>query len=300
LQQAPNEESLGNTTAFLIPGTKSVSHFCTNCGCNVFFHHGSDGRWLACAGITEIKGENKADGPQARKSVSKIGYHEFVGDTSDGGIAVHLTKVGGRDVPCYGEDPDVSGAERLQPDELDKLLAETDTAAASRGKFLEASCRCGSCRLRIASPIYKDSDEGWYLPKHDRNKYYARFCCCQSCRLTLGFSLQPWAYIPPSQIQTSDGSPVIFGLETGKAGQFDKLKHYQSSDTVLRSFCGECGATIFYQSFERPYVVDVSVGVLRSKVGNAMVGEWLEWDRNVVSKRDEAVDEDLVEAWLNS
>jgi hypothetical protein len=188
----------------------------------------------------------------------------------------------------------------LRSEELEKMLANADKAVASRGDALEALCRCGSCELRILPPAYEASNEGWYLPKHDRNKYYARFCCCRSCRLTLGFSLQPWTYIPPERIQTSTGETVIFGPETRNAAQFGKLKHYQSSDTVLRSFCGECGATMFYQSFERPYVIDVSIGVLRSKFGNAMVGEWLEWDRNIVSKKDEALDGDLVEAWLTT
>jgi hypothetical protein len=54
---------------------------------------------------------------------------------------------------------------------------------------------------------------------------------------------------------------------------------------------------VFYQSFERPYIIDVSVGVLRSNMGNALVGEWLDWDRDYVSKRDEAVDEELIRAW---
>ncbi|KAK4935038.1 hypothetical protein LTR10_023823 [Elasticomyces elasticus] len=108
----------------------------------------------------------------------------------------------------------------------------------------------------------------------------------------------PWTYVPPSQIYTDDMHPVVFGPEAKAATQIKGLKHYQSSDTVLRSFCATCGATIFYQSFDRPYVIDVSVGVIRSTFGNGLVKEWLEWDRKMVSKKDEAVDEELIEAWL--
>ncbi|KAJ9601909.1 hypothetical protein H2200_013579 [Cladophialophora chaetospira] len=220
----------------------------------------------------------------------------------NGGIAPFLTKLGERDVPSYTTEPEDDRVETLKEKELHELressLSQPDSAVQERGDMLEVSCHCGACQLRIAPPAYTDSSEGFHVPRGDRNKYYARLCCCRSCRLTLGFTLQPWTYIPPEQIFTVNKEPVLFGVKTKDTVQIEKLKHYQSSEFVLRSFCTDCGATMFYQSFERPLWIDVSVGVLRSKAGNVLAGEWLDWERNEVAKRDEAVDEELVKAWL--
>ena len=262
-----------------------------------------DERWSACAGIVEMKAsENEAKQEKGGTNVSKIMFHEYVADAKDGGMAPFLTKLGDRDVPCYRTEPEGEDAKVIQEGELHNLQEASfhppSSTTESRGEMLEASCHCGSCQFRIAAPPYNDSSEGWYIPKADRNRYYARLCGCRSCRLTLGFTLQPWTYVPPSQIFTTANQPVIFGPDGKDTVQIEKMKHYQSSESVLRSFCSKCGATLFYQSFDRPYIIDVSAGVLRSKIGNAMVGEWLEWDRRAISHQAEAVDEELVRAWL--
>ncbi|KAJ5788406.1 hypothetical protein N7457_003396 [Penicillium paradoxum] len=44
-------------------------------------------------------------------------------------------------------------------------------------------------------------------------------------------------------------------------------KSYKSSEGVLRTFCGTCGATVFYTCAERPGIVDVAVGILRAPEG---------------------------------
>ena len=283
----PSEKSLSNATAY---ETSEVyaRFFCNKCGCNVFARCKQDGRWLACAGILEVKGNN-----EGQRNVSEIAYHEYAGDPKDGGIAPFLMRLGNREVPCYKTEPKGKNAEVMK----ESTFPESSSAVEERGEMLEVSCHCGSCQLRIAPAPYKDGSEGWYVPKGNLSKYYARICCCRSCRLTLGFTLQPWSFILPSQIFTTAKEPVVFGPEAQKVVQIEKLKHYQSSESVLRSFCTECGATIFYQSFDRPYIIDVSVGVLRSKLGNGMVSEWLEWDKSTVSNRGEAMDEELVEAW---
>jgi hypothetical protein len=304
LEGSPSEKSLNNATAFKT-SEKYTRFFCKECGCNAFVRSERDGRWSACAGIVETEQTEGMIGQRsAEKNVSKVLFHEYVGDAKDGGIAPFLTKLGDRDVPCYNTEPGEKGAEVLKESELQHLretsLHQPAVARRDRGEALEVSCHCGACQLRIAPPSYGVSSEGWYVPKSDRNKYYARICCCRSCRLTLGFTLQPWAYIPPSQIHTVNGEPMVFGPKAKDTVQVEKLGHFQSSEYVLRSFCTVCGATMYYQSFERPYIIDVSVGVLRSTFCNVMAGEWLEWGRELVSKRNEAVDEELVEAWLGS
>ena len=254
--------------------------------------------WSACAGIVELtESENEVGG---QKNVSKILFHEHVDDPKDGGIAASLTKLGDRDVTCYKHEAEGPEFEIISGPDLHRFQERSLHAEQNRGDVLEVSCRCGSCQLRIAPSAYDGSSEGWYVPEKDRTKYCARICCCRSCRLTLGFTLQPWTYIPPSQIFTASNEPLVFGPKARETVQIQKLKYYQSSESVLRSFCSECGATMFYQNFERPYIIDMSVGVLRSKFGNGMLREWLEWDPTVVSKRDEATDEELVESWMSS
>jgi len=289
LKGPPIAKSLDNATAYHT--AKFEHYFCKECGCNIFARCKTDGRWIACSGTIEIDRE-----PGKEANVSKVTLHEHVGAANDGGIAPYLSHLSGRDVPCYLGEPE---GEAMHKSELRQLQEKAFNVPSSveRGEALDVACHCEQVRLRIKPPPYDEKSEGWYVPP-DRSKYYARLCCCRSCRLTTGFTMQPWTYILPSQIHTSTGERVIFGPEAKEKSQIEGLKYYQSSECVLRSFCTTCGATIFYQSFERPYIIDVSVGVLRSTMGNALVGEWLDWDRQVVSKRNEAVDEELIRAWL--
>ncbi|KIX03518.1 uncharacterized protein Z518_07071 [Rhinocladiella mackenziei CBS 650.93] len=292
LKDRPSEESMSNAASYKA-SEKYTRYFCKGCGCNVFVRSERDGRWLACAGVVEFSGADDS----GYKNVAKVMFHEYMGDATDGGIGPYLTRLGGRDVPCYVTEPH-QDAGPMKEGELLEIQTKTNQAqSSSRGDMMEVACHCGGVQLRIAPPPYSESSEGWHVPV-DHSKYYARICCCRSCRLTIGFSMQPWTYIPPSQIFTVDGKPVVFGPKAKETAQMEKLKHYQSSVDVLRSFCTTCGASIFYQCFDRPYIIDVSVGVVRSKFGNVLAREWLAWDRDLVSKRNEAVDEELVDAWL--
>ncbi|KAL6246262.1 hypothetical protein RBB50_006497 [Rhinocladiella similis] len=285
LKGQPSTKSVDCATGYHTP--LFVRYFCKNCGCNVFALGKADGRWLACSGTLEI---DRKTGDVL--NVSKITAHEYVGDAADGGIAPFISKIRGQEIPCYRDEP-----EGVAMDE-DQLALLRQTPPSEREDTLSAACHCGAVRFRIKPPPYDEKSEGWYVPS-DRSKYYARLCCCRSCRLSIGFAMQPWAYIPPSQILTEAGQPVLFGPQHKETTQLGGMKYYQSSDVVLRGFCTTCGATMLYQPFERPYIIDVSVGILRSKHGNTLAREWLDWDRTVVSKRPEAVEDDLIRAWLN-
>ncbi|KAK5206855.1 hypothetical protein LTR41_007388 [Exophiala xenobiotica] len=288
LKGPASAKSLANATIYHT--AKFEQYFCKECGCNVFVRSKTDDSWIACSGTVEIARESGEE-----VNVSRVTLHEHVGAANDGGIAPYLSHLGGRDVPCYLGEPE---GEPMAESELRQLRERALNVPSSvdRGEALEVACHCEQVRLQIKPPQYDEKSEGWYVPP-DRSKYSARLCCCRSCRLANGFTMQPWSYIPPSRIYTATGERVIFGPEAKETSQIKELKYYQSSDSVLRSFCTTCGATVFYQSFERPYIIDVSVGVLRSNMGNALVGEWLDWDRDYVSKRDEAVDEELIRAW---
>ncbi|KAJ9641228.1 hypothetical protein H2204_002906 [Knufia peltigerae] len=293
LKGPPSAKSLGCATGYHTPGY--VRYFCKNCGCHTFAFTKADGQWLACSGTLET--DRKIDDVL---DISRITHHEHVGDAADGGIAPFLSKIGGRKIPYHEGEP-AADTTTMDEDRL-QLLRGRPSSSRERGDHVDASCHCGSVRFRIEPPPYDNESQGWYVPS-DRSKYYARLCCCRSCRLGLGFTMQPWAYIPPSQIRTAEDAgqqPILFGPQHEQnTRQFGEgMRYYQSSEMVLRGFCTKCGATMLYQPFERPYIINVSVGILRSKKGNTMAREWLDWDRKVVSKRPEAVDEDVIRSWL--
>jgi hypothetical protein len=70
------------------------------------------------------------------------------------------------------------------------------------------------------------------------------------------------------------------------------LKEYNSSPGCYRGFCGICSATIFWRSDERPYLIDVSVGILRAPEGSR-AESWLQWWTDRVSFIEAAVDHAL-------
>lgn len=76
---------------------------------------------------------------------------------------------------------------------------------------------------------------------------------------------------------------------------FGTLKSYRSSPIAKRWFCDTCGANVFYDSDERPTLLDVSVGVLDADSG-ARAEEWLEWEKGRVSFREDVHNTSLLEA----
>jgi hypothetical protein len=101
-----------------------------------------------------------------------------------------------------------------------------------------------------------------------------------------GFDLVQWAFVPRCNIIGPSGTPYD--------ESFGAMKTYRSSVGVTRSFCGVCGANIFWEADFRPTLVDVAVGALDAESG-ARAEEWLEWATERVSFREEAHHLDLIE-----
>ncbi|RVX68811.1 hypothetical protein B0A52_07466 [Exophiala mesophila] len=315
LKGRPSETSMANVSSY--NATKDVTrYFCSTCGCNVFIFDGPTGHWIACAGIVEtedtkdnqaIETTQSSDVQKPGKNISNLQYHEWVDDVKDGGWAAFLTRLdNGRQVPFYKVSPHQS-KEQLSLEELlavqQRARTKTAILASSRGDRhqMRATCHCGGVDLRIDPPPIPDTHNHSHqndTPTSEPPRYPAAICCCRSCRLSLGFALQPWTYVPPDRIRTASGELVAFGPDTKNNNQIEKMKHYQSSENVLRSFCTSCGATVFFQDANRMSVIDVSVGIIRSDGENGMVEEWLKWNRSGVSARDEVVEEELVNAWV--
>jgi hypothetical protein len=68
--------------------------------------------------------------------------------------------------------------------------------------------------------------------------------------------------------------------------QLGTSRTFVSSKGVIRTFCGTCGATVFFSSEERirndgERVVDIAVGLLRAPEGIA-AEDWLTWRTGLI------------------
>ncbi|KAI0487368.1 hypothetical protein F4859DRAFT_464712 [Xylaria cf. heliscus] len=139
-------------------------------------------------------------------------------------------------------------------------------------------------------------------------RYLAGTCACRSCRLTSGFEIQTWAFVPRANIffhihesqrgSSASGSWTPPSLsESNEGGDIvpldfealppDILTSYESSEGVRREFCSHCGATVFWRDRWRPEIIDVSVGLLDAAEG-ARAETWLDWWTERVSFAEDA------------
>jgi len=99
------------------------------------------------------------------------------------------------------------------PDMMPNIMPEM-VIAATAGKIYTGGCHCGAVRFRVTGPVGK-----------------ILICHCYDCRRTAGLS---WAGI--------DAALDRFDLVKDAS-----LKWYDSSAIAKRGFCGDCGASLFYQ-----------------------------------------------------
>ena len=229
--------------------------------------------------------------------------HEFVADTVDGGMATFMTRLGDRDVPCF--EGAASAQKQLSTYNMKKMAQESFKAAVLEADdMLRAECYCGGVSLLIKRADHTEnaiSKLDRFKPK-EQNKYMAFVCTCRYCRLATGNTISPWIYVPPAivinphtdkpvaqhhEVSTEEGRKMNAGLN---------LKPFWSSLNSCRSFCGTCGATVFYSTDKRQEIVNVAAGLLRAAEG-AMARRWLSWQWGRTAWKDEATDHELMEAW---
>ena len=153
-------------------------------------------------------------------------------------------------------------------------------------------------------------------PSPPQVKYLAGLCACTTCRLTSGFDIQSWCFIPKTNILTMDNDDQPFDFTVSDNN--NKLAHYTSSKHATRYFCPVCSATVFWHRSDhpssssdddddggsRPNLIDVSAGLLSSSSFSAAnptgegarVEDWLYWWSERVSFCEEAVNKQFVEA----
>lgn len=260
-------------------------YFCSHCGTNVWLQDKREDGPDVCSGAFD-----KVNG------IIELKNQIFVGDTIDGGQSTWIP------------DKNIAAWEGFSKES--KLVnIEGDTSLkvdAVEAPELRAYCQCKGVQFKITrpnqsskdlyspwpdlvKPYHSESPENkqdikWWLRAGD-TKYLAGICGCNSCRLSSGFDIQPWAFVPKRNILQLDGKPLNF--ETGS------LKQYESAQGIYRNFCGTCGATAFWHCDERPELIDVSVGLLDAKEG-ARAESWLQWWTDRISFEEAAQNKDLI------
>ncbi|KAI3340965.1 hypothetical protein F4824DRAFT_450206 [Ustulina deusta] len=156
--------------------------------------------------------------------------------------------------------------------------------------------------LRPDLDSHSEQPENHSTEKGGLRRYLAGTCACVSCRLTSGFEIQTWAFIPRANIffHIPDDHAGSSGSEPGPANDAQNivpldfatlppniLKSYESSQGVRREFCSFCGATVFWRDRWRPELMDVSVGLLDADEG-ARAETWLDWWTGRVSFAEDA------------
>ncbi|EXJ90524.1 hypothetical protein A1O1_03627 [Capronia coronata CBS 617.96] len=271
----------------------------------MFVNVTKDDSWSVCSGvIDQVVGREQV----SCLSLEKIMQHEFVGDTKDGGLALCLADLHDHSVPLFIQascGASTENAINFRRELFERSGALGASATEQRGE-LDASCHCGGVAFRITPPNaaseacssnYPDllvpyhssssenpTDAKWWL-RADNSKYLAGTCACRSCRLGSGFPIQTWAFIPRANILQADGKQLDY--------EMGSLKEIESSKNCFRSFCGTCGATVFWHCRTRPGLVDVSVGLLRAEEGSR-AERWLQWWTERVSFMEDALDQALV------
>lgn len=340
----------------------AVRYSCVVCSAQLLFHHlgslkdGSEedreeGEYMMCVAAGALE---KVEG------IVQPGYHIHVEDTRDGGLADHLIGVDGVYLKRYSrgrgteELPLGWKHEGLLHSHHSTNVQKPDAQARDRLRF---SCHCNTIRFSVTRPTqastipyaaYPDllyphdvthlaklrnhSDEKWWLrpaagsPKLTLpTKYLAGHCACDNCRLTSGFEIQSWAYVPLANIVDENGRP--FALVEDGRGDLDEvraavdklalsdnihlppreegsdgpsrrpagLKQYITSPGRYREFCSKCGATAFAWQAGRPDLVCVAVALVDESQAGARAEGWFEWCLTRVGYAEEAVGTHTVE-----
>ena len=79
---------------------------------------------------------------------------------------------------------------------------------------VEGGCLCGATRFRVRMP-----------------SRFCSHCHCSNCRRAHGAAFVTWAGFPREQIEILSG----------------ELSRYVTDTGATRSFCGQCGTTLFYE-----------------------------------------------------
>ncbi|KAK7189794.1 duf636 domain protein [Paraphaeosphaeria sporulosa] len=273
-------------------------HFCTTCGTQMYLEYNHDDHFEAATGTLQV---DHTDGLLDYKA------HIWIEDTPDGGASQFLVNMNGEPLDRYLQEP-------RQSDLVPLDWCTKSQASAPGSTPIYAHCHCKGVEFWIMPPdsaskkaespwpdLLVPSETGssanpgnspWWLPTP--HHYLAGTCACRSCTRASGFDITFWAFIPTANITLDVDGKVPFARNP----YWGTIKTYRSRDDVTRSFCGRCGANVFYDGHNRPSIVDVAVGLLDAGSG-ARAEEVLAWWAGRVSFREYALNMKLIEGLEN-
>ncbi|KAM0808293.1 putative Mss4-like protein [Seiridium cardinale] len=110
----------------------------------------------------------------------------------------------------------------------------------------------------ISTSLFVDNEPVYQIKSH---------VYTDSCRLTSGAHVISWTFIPLDRCEPKiERDDLLIGT----------MKTFESLPGVLISFCGVCGADVFYSCQERTNIVDVAVDILRAPEG-VRAENWPVW-----------------------
>ncbi|KAL4879902.1 hypothetical protein BJY04DRAFT_219708 [Aspergillus karnatakaensis] len=234
--------------------------FCSRCGCHIGYRGMKDTgawRWYISVSIFE----------EGSAAAWKFVGNAFADKTVDGGFSeffngMHKRQLQVRDQPIQ-ESQEERDARREEVEAEAELIEEEYQ--------LLAKCHCGELSLSISRPRadYMTKPESGHSV-HYSNTHLPRWLAlvdlCSDCRLVTGTHLTTWLFVQRDHISPSIPESLLIGT----------ARSYWSSDNVLRTFCGTCGATVFVTQAQQGDVVDIATGLLRAREG-VMLGHWAWW-----------------------
>ncbi|KAF2021186.1 hypothetical protein BU24DRAFT_446264 [Aaosphaeria arxii CBS 175.79] len=278
--------------------------FCGTCGTHMFLEYDFDGHFEAATGAVRVEGREGTDG------VVRVEAVMWIGDTVDGGAGRFIKSVDGRVLRRFLEgSTDEEGGGDVPPDWTSSSRRQ-EVPEGKGEEAVHARCHCGGVEFWVTPPNaasrearspYPDllvpynsrksaenpGNEAWWLPGEGR--YLAGTCACESCRRVSGFDVTFWAFVPTCNIFQDEACTVPFT----RRPYWGSMKVYESSKGVTRTFCGTCGANVFWDGEGRDGLVDVAVGLLDAKSG-ARAEEILSWCTERVSFAEEALNKGLI------
>ncbi|KAH7135457.1 Mss4-like protein [Dendryphion nanum] len=274
-------------------------HFCSTCGTHMYLEYHDDGHFEVATGTLQAE---RTDDLVDFKSIM------WISDTIDGGASHFITHISSKELPRYLQGNEFTNTP--QTSLYWNSSPNSPSPPTHRLTPIPAHCHCTGVQFWITPPDsssytatspYPDllipynspvssgnpSNEPWWLPTPTH--YLAGTCTCHSCRRASGFDIIFWAFIPTSNIFQDAGCTIPFSRNDGK--YWGSMKRYESSAGVARTFCGSCGANVFWDG--RETLVDVAVGLLDAEDGTR-AEERLVWCAERVSFGEEGVHRGLV------
>jgi hypothetical protein len=243
--------SIDKLTAYNHAESQGTRYFCSTCGCQIGDIGHDDGIWVISTSIFT----------EPNDGLWEIQSNEFTKSSADGGLSAIVSCIDERQLEIVNPEVSSNTTEATERDVTNAVEAVSEE--------LRAECHCGGVQFSISRPskefLTSPASKGWILAQ-DTSKWLTSLDLCDDCRLVNGSNVIAWMFVAKDHISPLPPGNLIIGSS----------KSYESSEDVLRTFCGTCGATVFYSCAERPEIVDVAVGILRAPEG-VMVENWALW-----------------------